>query len=235
MEDVVKNATTESIKLISGQNITGELTMKLKTLLHNCLVSDIDIIIAYHDADNTIKYMDIEIRNRKDFYKFIATYGNSVVNDWGITNGNGIAYLHLFLKNLVIVKDEKPTIKPTTKEELINLIYHKINEKGLNCNLNFIDVSNVEDMSWLFERSKFNGNISKWDVSKVKNMEGMFANSNFNQDISMWDVSKVENMREMFYKSKFNQDISKWDVSNVKDMDYMFENCPLEENPPDWY
>lgn len=162
MEDVSNNATTESVKLLEGQNITGELTMKLKTLLHNCLVSDIDIIIAYHDADNTIKYMDIEIRNRKDFYKFIATYGNSVVNDWGITNGNGIAYLHLFLKNLVIVKDEKQTIKPTTKEELINLIYHKINEKGLNCNLNFIDVSNVEDMSYAFYECPLEENLPEW-------------------------------------------------------------------------
>lgn len=36
------NATTECVKLLEGQNITGELTMKLKTFLHSysCMVND---------------------------------------------------------------------------------------------------------------------------------------------------------------------------------------------------
>lgn len=229
MPDVLNNATTEGVKLFDGQKVTCELVMNLKTLFHNCLVSDIDIIIAYYDADNTIKYMDIEIRNRKDFYNFIATYGNSVVNDWGITNDNGIAYLYLYLKNLV------NKLKPTTKIELKEIIEETIEKQGLNCDLNFIDVSLIEDMTGLFDCSEFNGDISRWDVSNVKDMKYMFFESEFNGDISNWDVSNVKNMDFMFFSSHFNNNISKWNVSNVRKKRNMFGACPLENNPPEWY
>lgn len=105
MQDVVKNATTEGVS-----------TMKLKTLLHSCTVSYIDIVLYYYEPDYIMKQIDIEIRNRKDFYNFITTYGNSVVYGWAIESVEGVPYMVFDLKNLV--KDEKQTIKPTTKDEL---------------------------------------------------------------------------------------------------------------------
>ena len=69
----------------------------------------------------------------------------------------------------------------------------------------------------------------------VENMSFMFYDSNFNGNIADWDVSNVTNMSFMFYKSKFNGDISKWDVSNIEYMSYAFSECPLEENKPKWY
>jgi surface protein len=39
-------------------------------------------------------------------------------------------------------------------------------------------------MSDMFYRSAFNGDISKWDVSNVRNMSRMFEESDFNRDIS---------------------------------------------------
>ena len=43
-------------------------------------------------------------------------------------------------------------------------------------------------------------NINNWDVSNVKDMSEMFEGANnFNQPIGKWRVSKVENMRGMFY------------------------------------
>ena len=97
--------------------------------------------------------------------------------------------------------------------ELRKVIRQRIEEQGLNCNLNDIDVSRVDDMSSLFTWSRFDGDISEWNVGNVKSM------------------------RSMFEGSKFSGDISKWDVSNVRDMRGMFKGSPIEDwdREPDWY
>ena len=97
------------------------------------------------------------------------------------------------------------------------------------------DVSNVKSMKKMFMYSDFNGNLSKWDVSKVEDMYWMFRRTKFNGNISSWDVSKVKNMSGMFYDSNFNRNLSKWNVSNVEDMSGMFTGCLIENNPPKWY
>jgi len=149
-------------------------------------------------------------------------------------------------------------VKPKNKDELKSIVYHCIREKGLNCDLNFIDtslitslyklfsdskfngdisswdVSNVTDMSLLFEGSDFNGDISNWDVSNVKDMRWMFSSSKFNVNISNWDVSKVKNMSWMFKWSIFNGDISNWNVSNVTDMEGMFTNSKFNRDISMW-
>jgi len=92
-----------------------------------------------------------------------------------------------------------------------------------NGDISLWDVSDVTKMDFLFEDNHaFNGDISKWDVSNVTSMRGMFKNSVFNGDISNWDVSSVTNMSSMFHNASFNGDISGWNVSNVKNMAYMF-------------
>ena len=130
---------------------------------------------------------------------------------------------------------------PKTKNELqrsIEYYVELINPKeGDIVDLNWIDTSKIDDMSWLFQTEMYfsntkkfktyNYNVSKWDVSNVKNMTGIFYKlRHFNCDLSKWDVSNVENMNYMFYACyNFNCDISKWDVSNVKDMREMFRGC----------
>ncbi|MCV3429831.1 BspA family leucine-rich repeat surface protein [Campylobacter lari] len=121
---------------------------------------------------------------------------------------------------------------PTTKEQLIEYVKYKKNS------LADVDVSNITDMSYLFENSRrqdFSG-IEKWDVSSVTNMKGMFKNAMFfNHDISNWDVSSVTDMSDMFNSADdFNQPLEKWDVSSVTDMSDMFNsaddfNQPLEK------
>ena len=69
---------------------------------------------------------------------------------------------------------------------------------GVNYSLNWLDVSRITDMSYLFRQSMFNGDISRWDVSSVVNMSYMFVDSNFNGDISGWNVSSVTNHLNMF-------------------------------------
>ena len=99
---------------------------------------------------------------------------------------------------------------PKTKEELQQIIKSQIKKFGNKVNLNNIDISQITDMSLLFEHSKFNGNISKWDVSNVINMNSMFNSSIFNNDISNWNVSNVTTMQGMFQYSKFNRNICRW-------------------------
>ena len=103
--------------------------------------------------------------------------------------------------------------RPTSKNELKEIIKERISKEGPNCNLNDIDTSLITSMAGLFDDSNFNGDISKWDVSNVKYMTWMFANSKFNCDISEWNVSNVEDMNGMFAGSEFKQDISNWNTS----------------------
>ncbi|MFC6276462.1 BspA family leucine-rich repeat surface protein [Psittacicella hinzii] len=116
----------------------------------------------------------------------------------------------------------------TNKDTLRKFIIDYIKETG-SSNLNFIDVSNITDMSGLFavneNENAINPNIADWDVSKVTNMSHMFENNTeFDGDLSNWRVINVTDMSYMFKGTYFYGDISKWDVSNVVNMTGMFEN-----------
>lgn len=50
---------------------------------------------------------------------------------------------------------------PKDKAELKSLIEKTVMKKGPFCDLNFIDVSQITDMRYLFNKSDFNGDISK--------------------------------------------------------------------------
>ena len=117
--------------------------------------------------------------------------------------------------------------KVRSKKALQDLIKESIKKYGPNCDLNWIDTSDITDMRMLFYDldarvtkndilATFAGDISKWDVSKVTNMEQMFQRcKDFNCDLSKWNVSNVKNFSAMFWgASSFNQDLSKWNVSN---------------------
>ena len=137
--------------------------------------------------------------------------------------------------------------KPKTKDELREIIIQRIKEDGKKCDLNNIDVSDITDMSCLFNAGSwkfgntifknFNGDISMWDVSNVTNMTEMFWEcKKFNCDLSRWNMSNVENTNNMFWGcEKFNCDLSKWDMSHVTDMHCMFQFCKnFKQNLDEW-
>jgi len=146
---------------------------------------------------------------------------------------------------------KKNMVHPKSKEELQDIIIDAIEKNGPEVDLNYIDVSGIEDMYSLFYsyygddsgKSKilqsFNGDISDWDVSSVKDMNKMFGfAANFNGDISDWDVSSVEDMRSMFGVAvSFNQNLSDWKdkLGSVTDMRSMFCNAiSFNQNISGW-
>lgn len=130
---------------------------------------------------------------------------------------------------------QKGFYKPESNSELIDLIKYSIEQFGENCNLNWIDVSGLEDLSGIFWNSPFNGDISQWDVSNAKLMNKMFfCTKNFNGNISKWDTSNVADMSFMFAQSVFNSDISKWNVSKVETMRSMFETSKFNGDIGNW-
>ena len=126
---------------------------------------------------------------------------------------------------------------PKDKDELRKIIEF-YSENYPEDSLNWLDVSEITDMSGLFSgtfnnKNKYNGDISKWDTSNVTDMNDMFNWAcKFNQPIGRWDVSNVTNMASMFCgASEFNQGLSRWDVSNVTDMSHMFMNAERFKQP----
>ena len=129
----------------------------------------------------------------------------------------------------------KNKVQPKSKKELIKIINDSF-DKGVY-DLNFIDTSEITDMSWLFDNVNHNFDISSWDVSNVTNMEFMFYFcNNFDCDLSNWDVSNVTNMRHTFYNCNMfiGKGLENWDVSNVTDMRGMFNDCD-KMTIPSWY
>ena len=90
-------------------------------------------------------------------------------------------------ERLHINKDIKSyNYRPKTKNELKQLVYKLIIERGYNANLNDIDTSEITDMSYMFYYSEFNGDISNWDVKKVKTMKDIFNLSPLEKNHPKW-------------------------------------------------
>ena len=94
---------------------------------------------------------------------------------------------YYIVERLHINKDIKSyNYHPKTKNELKQLVYKLIIERGYDADLNDIDTSEITDMSVLFFNSNFNGDISNWDVSNVKNMTYMFVGTSLEKNPPKW-------------------------------------------------
>ena len=161
--------------------------------------------------------------------------GDLEVEIVSFTDNNG--KLH---KNGYRVKDGDPNEMAKTLKTLIERI---IEERGPECSLNDIDVSNIKKMCYedegfvygVFYASPFNGDVSGWDVSNVESMKHMFVGTkSFNQPLDKWDVSNVRNMSGMFHSAtSFNQPLDNWNVSSVENMSGMFYNAKSFNQPLD--
>jgi surface protein len=85
-------------------------------------------------------------------------------------------------------------VKPSTKDELKTIIEQELERQGPDADLNFIDVSEIDNMECLFYRKNIRYiEIDGWDVSNVTDMHGMFYDCKyFNCDLSLWNTSNVQ-------------------------------------------
>ena len=119
------------------------------------------------------------------------------------------------------------------KVELREYLKSEIEKQGKNVVIRNLDVSLVEDFSWLF-KDITNGvkslDLSGWKTSGVKNMSWMFCGCRILEslDLSGWNTSNVKTMNDMFSwcLNLKSLDFSGWDTSNTKSMTWMFYQCP---------
>lgn len=119
-------------------------------------------------------------------------------------------------------------------KHLRKLVMHHMDRHGPRCDLNHIDVSQVQDFTGIFANTSFDGDISKWNVANATSMQELFAFSPFQGDISQWNVSRAMDMSRMFFKSPFQGDISAWNVSKVTSMHSMFAQSLFNGDISKW-
>ena len=138
----------------------------------------------------------IDVQDNVDIYEIVQNEVEALLND---------EYVSIDLCEL-----PDAYYKVTDKDELEQLIIKCALKYGNDCNLNWIDVSQITNMNDLFHHSYFHGDISRWDVHNVVTMEHMFDNSDFDGNISQWDVRNVKMFNYMFKDSQFTGNISNW-------------------------
>jgi surface protein len=166
----------------------------------------------------------------------------SEINQWGNLDIGNNGYYFYLCSNLVLtgVTDSLTLLSGTTN--LQNMFQNCTSITSIN-NLNDWDVSNVNNMSYMFNSCpSFNQNIGNWDVSNVTDMSRMFfvsSSGNFNNggspSINNWNTVSVTGMSYMFYNQNvFNQPIDGWNVSNVKSMTFMFRGTIFNQPLSGW-
>ena len=120
-----------------------------------------------------------------------------------------------------------------SKEELKEYLESEIEKQGENVVIQNLDVSLIEDFSYLFNNIITDEvktlDLSGWKTSNVKSMSKMFyfCTRLKSLDLSGWDTHNVDTMRLMFYdcRNLKSLELSGWNTSNVEDMYGMFYNC----------
>jgi len=138
------------------------------------MLSDIDI----DDADLTITNKTVNTIEDGKVVRFTKIINNYINNGVMPTN---IDELCAEINNPDNYTKYYGLISVSNKYELADIIKKTMTLFGNDGNFNWIDVSNINDMSnliklnYTFNIINFNGHIELWDVSNVENMASMFA------------------------------------------------------------
>ena len=192
--------------------------------------------------DNNIKYLIEEIQR----FNPIEYEDNNII-DQNTVNQLTYKYHPSDRSELIDIIEEKIAIcknKPVYNldltdidtsnikdmEQLFSYTLNKI-KKPVLLRLDNWDVSNVENMAWMFNKCESieDLNLGSWNTSNVENMSSMFSYCGALKTINLsnFDTSHVINMKYMFNycQSLKELDLSNFNTSKVEDMSYMFSNC----------
>ena len=136
------------------------------------------------------------------------------------------------IEKILINKSSKfNKIKVESKDQLKLIISKRYNSNNSFIDLTDIDVSELDDLSYIFYRLNIEVvDISGWDTSNVKFMKGIFSNCTKLKKIigiENLDVSKLENANFMFYQCEklVELDLTNWNPMLLQRASYMFYNC----------
>ena len=108
-----------------------------------------------------------------------------------------------------------------------------VNQKVDVDDIENLDTSKVTNMDSMFCDTIFNSNsdsldLSSWDVSNVKDMSYMFQGCSIKYlDLSNWDLNNIKRMPCMFYICNNLEylNVDNWDIKNVESLSYVFAAC----------
>lgn len=123
---------------------------------------------------------------------------------------------------------------PENYLQLHALVREVIARDGAQCDLNWIDLSRVDSLNFVFQGTAFNGDISRWNTSHIGTMQALFKGCPFDGDISQWNMANVRMVENMFENSAFNGDISKWNMEKVVTTECMFRHSHFNGDVSDW-
>ena len=117
-----------------------------------------------------------------------------------------------------------------SKKQLLNIIVNLSQISPKDIDLNWIDISNLTDLTRLFSKVKnLNIDCSEWDTGHVEKFNYIFAfSSNTNIKANNWQFDNAKEFDGMFYMCKtinVEIDAEHWNSGNVKSMQNMFAYC----------
>ena len=201
--------------------------------------------MKYHSL--ILEAIDRGIKLALDDYQDIVSNGSiSHYNDVINVNDSAIDIINSLYKKiehnaynaddlkriLLYYKITNTKYQPKTKKELIQIIEALSLIDPKNINLNWIDISNITDLTRVFAKSSgLTIDCSEWDTRHVEKFNYIFAFINKSTMIKAnnWQFDSAKELDGMFYFTSNNAsveiDADKWNTENVTTMKNMFAYC----------